>query len=172
MENISGVVENTVLSFNGKSFLIDNIGFDDWAAFQSTVIAERNARLLKTVYAAKTIVDSAAFSDMKADAMSLVASTITIPDSQWDAIISSPEGIALIAWIAIERRYPGKCNRGELESFLRNTETDESGKFAASMVIFTQQILALAGFNVSKKANGQNNGATNQDGAASLPQTT
>lgn len=110
MDDVSKIVGKTMLTFNGKDYLLDNFGFDDWSVIQSALVREKRRRFVEV--AVDTGMDAE-----EARRQSIAISSLG--EKEAEEIIGSDQGLALVLWAMIERRYPGQVTRKDVYEQLR-----------------------------------------------------
>lgn len=124
-QDVSKLIGRTVVSWDGKNYIIDNFGFDDWSAIQSWLVRDKRSRIIRAAYdAAESMPDHAA--ELKLNAMREAGNVTGITKEEFQQMLNGDEGVCRFLWVLFERRYPGKVPLESIRKMIESNAIDEA----------------------------------------------
>lgn len=157
MEDVSRIVGSVCVKWkdrdgNPKEYIVDNFGLRDWSALQSRMVEEKRSRMIQSVLSLRDVLPKSEFEQLKLDAIKESGNIAALNQRDFEEVMSTPHGAALMLWILLERKYPQQASRQEcLDMVQQGAITEEN------LLLLLQQLLTAMGVSPAGNLTGQSN---------------
>lgn len=150
MEDVSRVIGRTLIEWGKEFIVLDNFGFDDWSVIQSRIIREKRTRMLQAVIDMRDILSEGEYKREHEAVMDKVGRTTVVTGEEVNEMLAGQEGVILVMFVLIDRRYPGKYSKANIEKMFADGAITE-----ADMVNLQDSLAICMGSDPAKNSIGQ-----------------
>jgi len=117
-DSVTNITGSTIVEWQGKEYLLDNVGYRDWDAIKTKFLLEKRKRIIE---AAKDTGDN----EILREALKLAGDITGFNGDEFTDMLNSEEGISTLLWVMFERRYRGKFHRDTILEMMRSGAISE-----------------------------------------------